>query len=137
MDKKKLEFKGIHAGAEKVEGLLGKNCFVRNCETDEEMTIPTISTGFKNIEIEPKLDLQETIDHAVIGCQSKPRDTYFALNKIIALHNMALRQRDMNDAFVNLWSVLEVVSKDTDINLKIERVIKSVLPILQNKLGKF
>lgn len=112
--------------------LLGKNCFVRNCETNEKMTIPTISTGFKNIEIEPKLDLQETIDHAVIGCQSKPQDIYFALNKIIALHNMALRQRDMNDAFVNLWSVLEVVSKDTEINSKIERVIKSVLPILQN-----
>ena len=73
-----------------------------------------------------------TIDHAVIGCQSKPQDIYFALNKIIALHNMALRQRDMNDAFVNLWSVLEVVSKDTEINSKIERVIKSVLPILQN-----
>ena len=112
--------------------LLGKNCFVRNCETSEEMIIPTVSTGFKNIEIEPKVNLQATIDNAVIGCQNKPADTYFALNKVISLHNMALQQKDMDDAFVNLWSVLEVVSKDTDVKSKIERVIKSVLPILQN-----
>ena len=112
--------------------LLGKHAKVLNITTNEELIIPISSSGYRIIEVEPKLNLKEAIDGAVLGCQSKPLETYASLNKIINLHNMALRQLDLNDGFVNLWSVLEVVSKDANIESKIEKVIQSILPILQN-----
>lgn len=118
--------------------LLGKNAFVRNVDSGEEIYVPVMSAGYKAIEVEPQINLIETIDSIVIGCQNKPPKTYDAINKIITLHNMALRQDDLNDGFVNLWSTLEVISRDSDKISKIDAVIDSVLPILQNGFyGKY
>ena len=49
---------------------------------------------------------------------------------------MALNQIKLSDGFVNLWSFLEVESKDVDEKTKIDKVIKGVLPILQQELGE-
>lgn len=112
--------------------LIGKNALVKEIDSDEEIKIPVVSKGYNTIEPEPSVDFKEQIDNAVIGCQSKPQGTYIALNKIIALHNMALKQEDLSDGFVNLWSTLEVISKEIDKKSKIEMVIHGVLPVLQN-----
>ena len=54
------------------------------------------------------------------------------------LHNMALRQVDLEDGFLNLWSALEIVGKDSKGDSKVEKVINSILPILQNDFfGKY
>lgn len=111
---------------------VGKTAYVRNCDTEETLYIPVLPEGFKNIEIEPQIDLRTTIDAAIIGCQNKPIDTYASLRKIIMLHNMALRQVDLEDGFLNLWSILEIVGKDSKEESKIEKVITSILPVLQN-----
>lgn len=112
--------------------LIGKNAMVRNIASDEEIKIPVGCNGYNTIEPEPKHDFKEQIDHAVIGCQNKPETTYEALNKIINLHNMALKQDDLSDGFVNLWSTLEVACKEIDKKSKIEMVLHGVLPMLQN-----
>ena len=112
--------------------IIGKTAYVRNCETEEELYIPVLSEGFKNIEIEPKTDLRTTIDAAILGCQTKTAETYTSIRKIIMLHNMALRQVDLEDGFLNLWSALEIVGKDSKGDSKVEKVINSILPILQN-----
>lgn len=97
-----------------------------------------MSEGFKNIEIEPKTDLRTTIDAAILGCQTKTAETYTSIRKIIMLHNMALRQVDLEDGFLNLWSALEIVGKDSKGDSKVEKVINSILPILQNDFfGKY
>ena len=112
--------------------LISKNAFVRSLSTEEEIKLPISSKGYNAIEIEPKLDLIDQIDNAVMGCLRKNFSVYDELNKIITLHNMALRQADLADGFVNLWSVLEVASKGAEKNSKIEAVVHSVLPVLQN-----
>ena len=112
--------------------IIGKTAYVRNCETEEELYIPVLSEGFKNIKIEPKTDLRTTIDAAILGCQTKTAETYTSIRKIIMLHNMALRQVDLEDGFLNLWSALEIVGKDSKGDSKVEKVINSILPILQN-----
>lgn len=114
--------------------LLGKNSFVRNTNIEEEIYIPVISDGYKTIEVEPQMDLRKAIDSAVLGCQDKIG--YEKLKKIITLHNMALNQIDYDDGFVNLWSIMEVASCDSTGKSKIDKVIQSVLPILQNDYFK-
>ena len=110
--------------------LLGKNGLVI-CDA-EEMKLPVVTNGYKAIELEPRINLESTIDNMVIGCQKKDIHTYYHLQKMIRLHNMALIQPDLSDGFVNLWSILEVASSDASLDSKIKNVVHSILPILQN-----
>ena len=112
--------------------LISKTVMVRDVDESNTVKMPVILNGYRAIEVEPKVDLKKTIDYIILGCQRKPRDTYYNLKRIIELHNMALKQVDLSDGFVNLWSVLEVVSKGSDKESKIEAVISSIMPVLQN-----
>lgn len=48
------------------------------------------------------------------------------------MHNAALNQQDLNDAFLNLWSALEVASVTDSSKSKIESVTDNIVSILQN-----
>ena len=99
---------------------------------EEMLYIPIKEDGYKAIEVEPKIKLHNVIDRSILGCQKKNQREYYRLRKIIELHNEALEQNDCDDGFVNLWSIMEVVSSDMTGDTKIEKVINSVLSILQN-----
>ncbi len=116
----------------KREALIGKSALVINDETQENLILPIEALGYKNIEAIPGRTFAEEIDAVVLGCQGKAKETYTQLNKIVDLHNAALKQQDLNDAFVNLWSVLEVVSTNIGEESKIDSVIKGITPILQS-----
>lgn len=116
----------------KKEDLIRKNALVINETSQENLILPVETRGYKNIEPKPEKTFAEEIDAVVLGCQRKIGKTYPQLNKIVDLHNAALKQQDLNDAFVNLWSVLEVVSINAGEKSKIDSVLKSVTPILQS-----
>lgn len=112
--------------------VIGKNGLVVRDETGERNFLPVKSFGYKNIKPEPQERFDKEIDTIVLLCQDKEIETYFKLRKIVDLHNAALRQQDLNDAFLNLWSALEVASSKCENKSKIENVIESIVPILQN-----
>lgn len=112
--------------------IIGKTAFVISEDGKEEIYITVKPAGYNNIEVEPQYNMVEVIDNAVLGCQRKPGDTYGLLQRIITLHNMALIQSEVSDGFVNFWSIMEVVTRDTKGKSKIEKVVNGVLPILQN-----
>lgn len=112
--------------------VMGKNGLVIRQDTQEGIILPVKSFGYKSIKPEPRENFKTEIDVIVLGCQDKGEDTYSQLNKIVDLHNAALNQQDLNDAFLNLWSALEVASVRNDSKSKIESVTNSVVPILQN-----
>ena len=116
----------------KKESLIGKSALVINEELQESLILPVETLGYKNIEANPGRTYAWEIDAVVLRCQNKTKETYTQLNKIVDLHNAALKQQDLNDAFVNLWSVLEVVSTDLGEESKIDSVIKGITPILQS-----
>lgn len=104
---------------------------VRQEDTDNTYKIAVKSDGYRSIEIEPKANLESMVDSVIIGCQGKPKETYSQLCKIVDLHNAAIAQHDLNDGFLNLWSILEIVSSSIPIESKIDKVIEGILPILQ------
>ena len=89
------------------------------------------SFGYRAYEPEPKFNLQELVDNIILNCQKKPKDTYLHLNKIVNLHNEAISQQDLNDGFLNFWSILEVISSSIECESKIEKVIYGITPILK------
>lgn len=59
-----------------------------------------------------------------------------ALNKLakaVDLHNNSLRSSDYSSGFLNLWSVLEVISLKSMGSNDLEQVTCTLIPILQNK----
>lgn len=58
---------------------------------------------------------------------------YFRIDKIIRAHNSALLSPDINNAFLNFWSVLEIISVDefNDDVSKIRQVIDKIIPVLK------
>lgn len=115
----------------KKKDLIGKNCMAVDTQSNECIFLPVQSNGFNVIEVEPKTDLKEVIDGVIIACQNKGHATYAQIGKAINLHNSALRQQNISDGFVNLWSVLEVISSPESAESKIKSVCE-LLPILQN-----
>lgn len=112
--------------------VIGKNGLVIRQDTQEGIILPVKAFGYKSIKPEPRENFKTEIDTIVLGCQEKGKETYSQLNKIVDLHNAALNQQDLNDAFLNLWSALEVASVTDSSKSKIESVTDNIVSILQN-----
>lgn len=58
---------------------------------------------------------------------------FFRIDKVIRSHNAAISSQDINNAFLNLWSIMEIVGVDGyDGNTsRIKQVINSIVPILK------
>jgi len=104
---------------------------VRNVEDDSAVKILAKPKGYRVIEIEPTTNIEEDVDSLILGCQQKSTNTYEIIHRIIDLHNSAIGQSNLDDGFVNLWSILEIVSDETPGESKIEKVTKGVVPILK------
>lgn len=104
---------------------------VKHIGSSELSFIPLKSLGYRSIEIEPKADITHSVDSIILNCQTKPEQTRYQIDKMIELHNESLEQPDLNDGFLNLWSILEVISENSIGTSKIEKVIHCVIPTLK------
>lgn len=111
--------------------LVRKFCIVQEIENQNFYKLPIKSLGYRSIEVEPKQNIAIMVDQIIRACQGKSKEIVQQLNKCIELHNQAIRQHDLNDGFVNLWSILEIICEDTLGESKIEKVINGIVPILQ------
>lgn len=111
--------------------LVRKSGRVKCIGNNELSFIPLKPIGYRSIEIEPKIDITYSVDRIMMNCQAKPEQTRHQINKMIELHNEAIQQPDLNDGFLNLWSILEVISENSEGSSKIEKVIHSVIPTLK------
>ena len=61
------------------------------------------------------------------------RDDFFKIDKIIRAHNTALSSPDISNAFLNLWSVLEIIGVDDfgGETTKIRQVLINIVPVLK------
>lgn len=111
---------------------INEGAFIPETIEQEGIILPVKAFGYKSIKPEPRENFKTEIDTIVLGCQEKGKETYSQLNKIVDLHNAALNQQDLNDAFLNLWSALEVASVTDSSKSKIESVTDNIVSILQN-----
>lgn len=111
--------------------LIRRNGFVRNIYEDKIYKNPTNACGYRSIELDPKTRIHYVVDNIIFGCQQKNLKTRDQIGKIIDLHNTAIMQNDLNDGFLNLWSILEIISTDIQCESKIEKVIKGIIPTLK------
>ncbi len=58
------------------------------------------------------------------------------VTKIIQTHNTALSCRDPSNAFLNLWSILEIVGVYDRTDTKIKEIMRSIIPILKRNYIK-
>ncbi len=61
---------------------------------------------------------------------------FFTIDKIISTHNTALESHDARNAFLNLWSIIEVIGVYDHTDSKIKEVLRSVIPVLKRKYVK-
>jgi len=108
-----------------------KNFVYVHSSEDNLIKLPVKSLGYRSIEIEPRIKLKGIIDSVVTQLMQKSKITFNQLQKMIDLHNEAIRQNDLNDGFLNLWSILEIASFETQGKSKIEKVVNTIIPILQ------
>jgi len=108
-----------------------KNGYVKELGLDRLWVISTLPNGYKSIEAEPAINISYAADNVILSCQGKPRETRIHISKLIDLHNQALRQYDLCDGFLNLWSILEVVCSELSGESKIEKVINGIVPTLK------
>ncbi len=99
-------------------------------DTIDYLYLPVRSTRFHSIEISSRIDLEEHIDFTIMRCQSKS-NPYTQLNKMVDLHNTAIAQKDLDNGFLNLWSIMELFSSDMQNDLTISKVTSAVIPILK------
>lgn len=105
--------------------------FVKDDINDKFIKIPVKPFGFHSIELDTKNNFKETVDRVIMECQNKINDTSIQLNRMISLHNAAINQNDLNSGFLNLWSILEIITSNITCESKIDKVITGIIPVLQ------
>lgn len=112
--------------------MLNKMGYVLEVELKEMHSLPIIPNGLKAIEVKENEAVVQTLDSVIIGIQEHDSMAMGDLNKAIELHNSALRQQLPKDGLTNLWSILEVLCPKTETISKLETILHSTLPVLQN-----
>ncbi|MCR5767284.1 MAG: hypothetical protein K6G45_02195 [Lachnospiraceae bacterium] len=56
---------------------------------------------------------------------------FFTIDKIISTHNTALESHDARNAFLNLWSIIEIIGVYDHTDSKIKEILRSVIPVLK------
>ena len=84
----------------------------------EEYFVDGIIEGKSEIEIieslgSPKEIASELLAQSNIKGENKEKSKT-TIGKMIELHNVAIQQDDLNDGFLNFWSILEIISEDID-----------------------
>lgn len=65
--------------------------------------------------------------------ENAARNDFFKIDKIIRAHNTALSSPDISNAFLNLWSVMEIIGVDEfgGDTSKIKQVLNNIVPVLK------
>lgn len=112
--------------------MLYKMGYVFETETSEMHSLAIIPSGLKAIEIRENEAIVRTLDSIIMGIQAHSTKAMKDLNSVIELHNSALQQQLPKDGLTNLWSILEILCPKTEAMSKLDVVLHSTLPVLQN-----
>lgn len=65
--------------------------------------------------------------------ENAKRDDFYKIDKVIQTHNTALNSYDINNSFLNLWSVIEIIGVDGfgGDKSKINQILTNIVPILK------
>lgn len=58
--------------------------------------------------------------------------TFLDIKRILEIHSSALNNKDKNGAFLNMWSILEIVGIQRRDSNKIDEIINNIISILEN-----
>lgn len=114
----------------RIDELIRPHSFVKDVNTLELNIVPVKPKGYRSYKPEPTTEFKDSVDTIILSCQNK-KNARKSINKMITLHNVAIQQDDLNDGFLNFWSILEIISSDICCKAKIEKVIKAVVPTLE------
>lgn len=66
------------------------------------------------------------------------QNDFFKIDKLIRAHNTALSSRDICNAFLNLWSMVEIIGVDEfgGDTSRIKQVLKNIVPVLKRNYVK-
>ena len=113
----------------------GNNVLVQNFEDvfkEIELEVATpINIIFNQKDL---LENSEVITEKLLANTGK--NDYLRIEKAITLHNSALISQDKGNVFLNLWSLLEIISISNHAEAKIKEIMKATVPILQQKKKK-
>ena len=63
--------------------------------------------------------------------ENAARNDFFVIDKILETHNTAIESHDAKNAFLNLWSIIEIIGVYDHTDSKIKEIIRSVVPVLK------
>ena len=94
--------------------------------------IPAIPLGYNVVEEMDDRIISKSAENTINMLIMNARSDFYTLLKAIDLHNTALSLYDYKNAFLNLWSILEVLCTNrVNQNSIIDEIINIVVPILK------
>ena len=118
------QFFGNYSG-----NLIQKNAIVISND-GKEHKVSILCDKYNSIEENDKPQIGEFSEKIVTCLVNGSRCSIDTLNRVTKLHNRAISNNGLQNGFLNLWSILEVLCV-TNENSKISQVISKVSPILQ------
>ena len=116
----------------------GDKCLVK--DSDNNMSFPHIGSE--------RYFYSQDYDDTTLGHNSERvitkllenagQNDFFKIDRLIRAHNTALSSRDINNAFLNLWSMIEIIGVDEfgGDTSKIKQVIQNIVPVLKRNYVK-
>ena len=59
-------------------------------------------------------------------------NSFGEINKLLKIHNTAINDSDMQNSFLNLWSIVEIIGVNKRDDSKMTEIEESVIPVLLN-----
>jgi len=99
-------------------------------EDGETRNIVTDRNKFKSVSDDKKVDIGIISTSAIDNVMIKARRSMSELNKLINLHNRAIAGNGLENGFLNLWSIMEIVCASKEDGFKIDYCKDVAVPIL-------
>ncbi len=101
-------------------------------ENDECLITDILPQGYSYSKDYDDKTIGKNSEVLITALLNNAHNSFSEINKLLEIHNIAINDSDMQNSFLNLWSILEILGVKKRDNSKMIEIEDAIIPILLN-----
>ena len=101
-------------------------------ENEEYFITDVIPSGYSYSEDYDDKTIGRSSEALITDLINNANNSFGVINKLLEIHNTAINESDMQNSFLNLWSIIEIIGVNKHDDSKMIEIEEAVIPVLFN-----
>ncbi len=101
-------------------------------ENEEFIITDILPSGYSYSEDFDDKTIGRNSEVLITALLNNAHNSFGEINKLLKIHNTAINDSDMQNSFLNLWSIVEIIGVNKRVDSKMTEIEEAVMPVLFN-----